>query len=49
MWHVRGRGKMHTGFWWGNPRERLLGRLKRRWEDNIELDLQEMEWGRRPD
>jgi hypothetical protein len=23
-----------------------LGRPRRRWEDNIKMDLQEMEWGR---
>jgi hypothetical protein len=22
MWHVSGRGELHTGFWWGNLRER---------------------------
>jgi hypothetical protein len=22
MWDVRGRGMVHTGIWWGNPRER---------------------------
>ena len=22
MWHVRGRGEAHTGFWLGNLRER---------------------------
>jgi hypothetical protein len=22
MWHVLGRGEVHTGFWWGNLRER---------------------------
>jgi hypothetical protein len=40
---------VYTGFWWGNLRERALGRLMRRWEDNIRTDLQEvgcgvMEW-----
>jgi hypothetical protein len=31
------RGEAYTGFWWGNLRERL----RRRWEDNIKMDLQE--------
>jgi hypothetical protein len=22
MWHVWGRGETHTGFWWGNLKER---------------------------
>ena len=22
MWHVKGRGEMHTEFWWGNLKER---------------------------
>jgi len=22
MWHIRERGKVHTGLWWGNLRER---------------------------
>jgi len=22
FWHVCGRGKLHTGFWWGNLRKR---------------------------
>jgi hypothetical protein len=22
MWHVRGRGEVHTGFWWGNLNEK---------------------------
>ena len=25
--------------------KKLLGRPRRRWEDNIKMDLQEMEWG----
>ena len=30
----------------GKPeRKRLLGRPRRRWEDNIEIDLQEVGWG----
>ena len=30
----------------GKPeRKRPLGRPKRRWEDNIKMDLQEMGWG----
>ena len=29
---------MHTGFWWGNLREKdLLGRPRCRWEDNIKV------------
>jgi len=34
-----------TGFWWGNLRERLQGRPRRRWEDNIKMDLQEVGYG----
>jgi hypothetical protein len=37
---------VYIGFWWGNLRER---RPRRRWEDNIEIDIQEkgcegMDW-----
>ena len=37
------------GSWWGNRRERTLGRHMRRWDDNIKMNLQEvgcvcMEW-----
>ena len=29
--------------WWGKPeRKRLLGRPRRRWEDNFKMDLQEV-------
>ena len=38
-----GRGAAHTGFWWGNMRKR--GKLvdpRRKWDDNIEINLQEM-------
>ena len=38
---------MHTGFWWGNLEgKRPLVRPRHRWEDNIEMDLQEVGWGR---
>jgi hypothetical protein len=41
-----GRGEACIGFWWGNLRERRpLGRPKRRWEDNIRMDLQEVGCG----
>jgi hypothetical protein len=37
---------MHTAFWLGMPEEkRLLGRPRRRWEDNIKIELREIEWG----
>ena len=35
-------GEAYTGFWWGKPEgKRPLGRPRRRWEDNIKMDLQE--------
>ena len=40
-----GRTEAHTGFWWGNMRERSLGRSRHRWEDNIKKDLKEMGCG----
>ena len=41
-----GRGEVYTGFWWGNLRvKRPLGRTRRRWEDNIKMDLQEVGGG----
>ena len=34
---------MCTRFWWGNLREiEPLGRPRRRWEDNIKMDLEEV-------
>ena len=33
---------MCTRFWWGNLREKPLGRPIRRWEDNIKMDLEEV-------
>jgi hypothetical protein len=41
-----GRRGMYAGFWWESQKEkRLLGRPKRRWEDNIKMDLREIGWG----
>jgi len=38
---------MYTGICWGNLRERdHLGRSRRRWENNIKMDFQEVGCGR---
>lgn len=37
-----GRADLHTAFYWGDPRKRALGRLKRSWDDNIKMCLQEV-------
>jgi hypothetical protein len=41
-----GRREVYAGFWWGILRS--LGGPRRRWEDNIKIELQEvgggMEW-----
>jgi hypothetical protein len=34
-----------TGCWWGSLRKRPLGRPRRRWEDTIKMDLQEVGGG----
>ena len=42
-----GRIERCTGCWWGSLRERgHWGRPRRRWEDNIKMDLQEVGGGR---
>jgi len=42
-----GRIEVCTGCWWGKPEgKRPLGRPRRRWEDNIKMDLQEVGGGR---
>jgi hypothetical protein len=39
-------GEVHTGFWLGTPeRKRRLGKPRRRWKDNTEMELQELGWG----
>ena len=36
---------MYTRFWWGKPEgKRPLGRPKHRWEDNIKMDLEEVDY-----
>jgi hypothetical protein len=43
MWHSWGRGELFAGFLVGMPEgKRLLGRSRRRCEDNIKLDLREI-------
>jgi hypothetical protein len=37
---------MHIGYWWGKPEgKRPLGRPRRRWVENIKMDLGEIGWG----
>jgi len=37
--------KVHTEFWCGNQRERdKLRRPRSKWEDNIKIDSQKVEW-----
>ena len=54
MWRVWVRRGGRIGSWWGNRRERVvgkpegkrpLGRPRRRWVDNIRMDLQEVGCG----
>jgi hypothetical protein len=45
MWHVRSREEVYTGFWWGLEGKSPLGRLRRSWEDNIKMDIQELGCG----
>jgi hypothetical protein len=35
---------MHIGYWWKARRKGPLGRPRRRWVDNIEMDLREVGW-----
>jgi hypothetical protein len=43
MWHAWGRGKVFYRVLVGKPEgKRPLGRLRRRWEDNIKMDLREI-------
>ena len=43
MWHVWRKGEVYTRFRWGKPEgKRPLERPRRRWDDNIKTDLQEV-------
>jgi hypothetical protein len=42
MGHRKGAYRIMVARYEGN---RLLGRPRRRWKDNIKIDLQEVEWG----
>ena len=46
MWRVLVRRGGRIGSWWGKPEgRRPLGRPRRRWMDNIRVDLQEVGCG----
>jgi hypothetical protein len=36
-----GKEGMHTECWWGNLLQNPLGRPRRRWENNIKINLRE--------
>jgi len=41
-----GKEEVHAWFWWGKPeRMRPLGRPRRRREDGIKMNIQEVGWG----
>jgi hypothetical protein len=40
----KGRG-VYRGLVWKPEENRQLGRPRRRWEDNIKMELQEVGWG----
>ena len=48
MSHVAGVGDRRGACWVSvgkHQGRRPLGKVRRRWDDNIKVDLQEMEWG----
>jgi hypothetical protein len=43
MWHEWGTGEVHKGFLVGTPDGKIpLAGPRRRWDDNIKMDLQEV-------
>jgi hypothetical protein len=45
MWHVWKTGEVHIGFWWGELGKRAFGRPRQKQKGNINMDVQEVEWG----
>jgi hypothetical protein len=46
MWHVWETGEVHTGFWWGNLREREhLEDLGVDGENSVKIGFREVGWG----
>jgi hypothetical protein len=45
MWHALERGETCRGFWWEIRRKSSLGTPRRRWENEIKMDLREIGWG----
>jgi hypothetical protein len=45
MWKTLDRGKHVQGFGGKARRKRPLERIRRRWEDGINMDLREIDWG----
>jgi hypothetical protein len=45
LWHVRGEGILaYMVLVWQPEGKRTLGRPRRRWENNITMDIQEIVW-----
>jgi hypothetical protein len=37
---------MHVGYWWESQKgKKPLGRRRRRWVDNVKMNLREIGWG----